>query len=245
MKSFIILVAMLLGGVALVGAQDVITLKNGEEVKAKVQEVGLSDVKYRRYENLDGPVYTLRKTEIFMIKYENGEKDVFKDEAVAPPVAREGLASTESQKGAMGLLVGKVPKKSLNIANVKFENEYGEKLSKEEVRSALVDTPAAWELYKSGRQLNTAAWVFFGVGAGCVTVGGAMMDWDKPETIGMATPVACVGLGCCVVSIVLGVSGNAKLKSAYNIYRSGKDGAGSSLNFGVTSSGGIGLTYRF
>jgi hypothetical protein len=62
---------------ATVFAQDVITLKNGDEIKAKVQEVGLSDVKYKKYDNLTGPLYTLLKSEIFMIKYENGDKDVF------------------------------------------------------------------------------------------------------------------------------------------------------------------------
>jgi len=59
-------------------AQDIITKTNGDEIKAKVTEVDLNEVKYKRFENLSGPTYTMAKSDIFMIKYENGEKDVFK-----------------------------------------------------------------------------------------------------------------------------------------------------------------------
>jgi hypothetical protein len=75
-KTFCILITFCIN-IASVFAQDIITLKNGDEIKAKVQEIGISEVKYKKYENLTGPVYTLMKTDIFMIKYENGEKDVF------------------------------------------------------------------------------------------------------------------------------------------------------------------------
>jgi hypothetical protein len=77
MKNLLMLFVTLFVSVSAVTAQDIITLKNGDEIKAKVQEIGLSDVKYKKFENLTGPTYTLLKTEIFMIKYENGEKDVF------------------------------------------------------------------------------------------------------------------------------------------------------------------------
>ncbi len=58
-------------------AQDIITLKTGEDIKSKIMEIGLSDVKYKKFENLSGPTYTMNKSDIFMIKYENGSKDVF------------------------------------------------------------------------------------------------------------------------------------------------------------------------
>lgn len=59
------------------GAQDIITLRTGDEVQAKITEVGVTEIKYKKWENLDGPLYALRKTEVFMIKYQNGTKDVF------------------------------------------------------------------------------------------------------------------------------------------------------------------------
>jgi hypothetical protein len=58
-------------------AQDVITLKNGQEIQALVQKISEVDVEYKKFENPNGPNYLLRKSEIFMIKYANGSRDVF------------------------------------------------------------------------------------------------------------------------------------------------------------------------
>lgn len=58
-------------------AQDTITLKNGEEIEAKVLEITPDIIKYKKFNNLDGPTISILKSEVFMIKYENGTKDVF------------------------------------------------------------------------------------------------------------------------------------------------------------------------
>jgi len=60
-------------------AQDEIVLRNGDIIKVKVSEVGTTEIKYKKWENLDGPVYSSAKDDIFMIKYENGSKDVFSE----------------------------------------------------------------------------------------------------------------------------------------------------------------------
>jgi len=79
-KVILILISVFL--FTTVNAQDVIFKKNGDEINAKVEEVGVSDVKYKKFDNQDGPLYTLLKSEIFMIKYANGVKEVFTAEAV-------------------------------------------------------------------------------------------------------------------------------------------------------------------
>lgn len=61
----------------LAASQDVITFKNGNEKRVKVLEVSPTEVKYKSYDNLEGPLYNDQKSSIFMIKYENGLKDVF------------------------------------------------------------------------------------------------------------------------------------------------------------------------
>ena len=58
-------------------SQDIITKTNGEEIKSKVLEVTQTDIKYKRFDQLDGPTFTISKTELFMIKYQNGSKDIF------------------------------------------------------------------------------------------------------------------------------------------------------------------------
>jgi hypothetical protein len=66
----------------LVHGQDIIVQKNGEEIKSRVEQVLDTEIKYRKADNLNGPLYTIKKTEVFMIKYENGSKDVFGDQPV-------------------------------------------------------------------------------------------------------------------------------------------------------------------
>ena len=58
-------------------AQDNILLKNGDEIVAKIFEVGESNIKYKKFNNQDGPIYTKSKDEIFYIKYSNGDKEMF------------------------------------------------------------------------------------------------------------------------------------------------------------------------
>jgi hypothetical protein len=76
---FFISLALLLGFVTSISAQDVIIKQNGDELEVKVIEVKLEIVKYIKTSNIDGPTYNMSKTDIFMIKYENGDKEMFKD----------------------------------------------------------------------------------------------------------------------------------------------------------------------
>lgn len=62
-------------------SQDIITLKTGEEIKARITEVGVTDVKYKKFDSTSSnPTYTLLKVDILLIKYENGSKDIFLNE---------------------------------------------------------------------------------------------------------------------------------------------------------------------
>lgn len=59
---------------------DVITMRNGNDIRAKVLEVGISEVKYKDCGNLEGPTFTIAKKDVFLIKYANGSKTVFENE---------------------------------------------------------------------------------------------------------------------------------------------------------------------
>jgi len=58
---------------------DIIILRNGNEIKAKITEIGINEIKYKKCDYTEGPTYTVQKSEVFMIKYPNGTKDVFSD----------------------------------------------------------------------------------------------------------------------------------------------------------------------
>jgi hypothetical protein len=57
-------------------AQDIIVKRNGDELQCRILEVSKNEVKYKRWTNQDGPAFSEKKSNIFMIKYENGEKDM-------------------------------------------------------------------------------------------------------------------------------------------------------------------------
>ena len=63
-------------------AQDVIIYRNGDEVASKVLEIKRNEIVFKKFDNLNGPTYTENKNKIFMIKYVNGSKDVFKENTV-------------------------------------------------------------------------------------------------------------------------------------------------------------------
>lgn len=65
-------------------SQDVVIFKDGEEVLAKVLEITPDLVKYKLFSNLDGPIISVERPKVFMIKYENGSKQVL-DEKEAQP----------------------------------------------------------------------------------------------------------------------------------------------------------------
>ncbi len=65
-------------------AQDLLTKRNGDEVQVKILEITPSEVKYRRTDNPDGPLISVYKNEVFMIRYANGAKEVFGTAPGAP-----------------------------------------------------------------------------------------------------------------------------------------------------------------
>ena len=62
----------------LINAQDTIYFKNKTTVAAKITEVGVTEIKYQRLDNLTGPNYLSSKNEICLIKYSNGVTDTIK-----------------------------------------------------------------------------------------------------------------------------------------------------------------------
>ncbi|MEP1094242.1 MAG: hypothetical protein ABJG78_03995 [Cyclobacteriaceae bacterium] len=94
MKAIVFLTLVFFGH--LLSAQDVIVMKNGDELKARVEEVGSSVIKYKKFENLEGPTYSVDKGNVFMIRYENGSKDVFTQTTQPEPTSTPVSNSSES-----------------------------------------------------------------------------------------------------------------------------------------------------
>ena len=54
-------------------------MQNGKEIKCIVSEVGLLEIKYKKCDNINGPLYTVDKTEVLMIQYSNGTNEIIEN----------------------------------------------------------------------------------------------------------------------------------------------------------------------
>ena len=75
MKKILLILMTIFSMVSM--AQDVVVLKDGDVIQTKVVEVGENEVKYKKWENIDGPTYTMSISKILAINYQNGTKDSF------------------------------------------------------------------------------------------------------------------------------------------------------------------------
>lgn len=57
---------------------DIIVCKNGDEIEAKVLEIGIKEIKYKKCDNQQGPTISILNSDVVMIKYPNGTKDIIK-----------------------------------------------------------------------------------------------------------------------------------------------------------------------
>lgn len=76
-------------------AQDIITKKNGDDIQAKVMEITLNELKYKNFNNLDGPIISILKSDVILVRYQNGSKDVFAEEK--PIVILQNEVSDDDQ----------------------------------------------------------------------------------------------------------------------------------------------------
>ena len=75
--KYILLFILFVCSSNIIEAQDTLSMRSGETILVKVIEVGTTEVKYKKLDNLNGPVFSLLKSDLFVIKYENGTKEDF------------------------------------------------------------------------------------------------------------------------------------------------------------------------
>lgn len=74
LKKIIILIVFTFGYLT-IHAQDILTLKSGSEIKGVITEITKDQIKFKK--TSEGPIYSLNKSDVFMIVYENGRKETF------------------------------------------------------------------------------------------------------------------------------------------------------------------------
>lgn len=150
------LLLLCLAGMAM--AQDVIVMKDQSLVMSKVLEITSTEIKYKKWNNQDGPTYSVLRSEVASINYENGEVESFdgttnnqSNQQNSNPQQVQNLNSYMTHKGASLYLNGRL-------------------LSDTEVQK-LVD-PQSYQLYlKAGNKEITGFLLDLGGGALCITAG--------------------------------------------------------------------------
>ncbi len=77
---------------------DDIIFKDGSEIKGKIVEVTPTEIKYKKCDLLDGPNYVAKKSEVFMIKYANGTREVFKDQSNISGAQNQSARPNQNQQ---------------------------------------------------------------------------------------------------------------------------------------------------
>jgi len=113
-------------------AQDLILKQDGSEIKAKVLEITDQQIKYKEFDFQSGPTRNINIYEVFMITYENGQKEVFKK-----PLETKDISSE-----LQGVTINGVIWATKNIGASNPE-DYGTYYTQEQAKTAC---PQGWRL---------------------------------------------------------------------------------------------------
>lgn len=232
-----------------VNAQDVITLKNGDDIQALVQKVGDADIEYKKWDNQTGPVYVIKKSEVFMIKYRNGTKDVFN--TVAKPEETQVTKPVENRVGQPRQLSSSP---SENLKNEFYGSSYNDRAMLEFFRRN--NFHDYYSRFNAACNQRTTADVLVGIGSGFTGLG-LILIASGVSSYNYRTAVNCLIAGYVFIGVgqplwiasipVYVVSGVRKrtIKSDFARQYLGGYAYQPTLNIGITQNGGFGLTLNF
>ena len=242
---------LLLSG-ASVYAQDIITLRNGDEIKARVLEISSSEIRYKRFDNLGGATVVIPRIDVFFINYEDGTREIItplSKPSEAIDISRsdvsQNVASTRSTKSRPTFIPGiggHIYIEKNFWGNDIYYDYNNDKLSRNDMRKML-QTKEALDLYnKSIRQQVTGNLLFWpGVGL----MGFAMYSIVSDNTSENVKTFAFLGGGGLMVlgsAIMLRAEKNIAI--SIDMHNRGSNKASVDLRFGFTGNG-MGLVLNF
>ena len=211
-------------------AQDVIFLGASDSIVAKVVLVGTSEIKYKKWSNLDGPDYSISVNQIAAIRYANGTYDFFNNRETK--TEKETSANSKMQLTRSG--------------NTYY---YGNQVMNKQATLDWLSTqncPTAYAQFKQGLNLSKGGWFLMAVGLG-LDLGGFIIIGTQPENKTIGAVLSGIGGAfeiACIPTIAVGYS---KMHQTVNVYN-----ATCSTTVQVkpywslqASNNGIGLAYNF
>ncbi len=191
-KIFFLCIAIALSFTAY--SQDIIIKKNGEEVKAKILEIGVTEIKYKRFDFQDGPVYSIGKAEVILVRYENGVNEVI---TTAPPATSPAPATQAPAAPAPAPVQPENGRIENNMGTYRQNGRYISKTRVISLLRATNDPEIITLLKKSNASKTTGNVIALGVGLPLIVVGSftslrglVLMNNDysvDPDAEGIAT----------------------------------------------------------
>lgn len=213
MKKCILIITMVLI-TAMTYAQDVIVKKDGSTIISKVEEIGSAEIKYKKWSNQDGPMYTISVSDVARINFENGTVESFVEEVLTPVVSTP-VASDKPSSDFPIYINGELS----FVDNDKGVLIDGQKITDEELRHIL--GKEWYEKFVSARKTDPACNAF----ATITLVGGLVGILALPGGLAFHFPtftiIGGVALGIGVTSFIVcrsipGVRTQRKIIDEYN-----------------------------
>lgn len=196
LRLFATLSLLSIAGMA--SAQDVIVKKDQSTVMSKVLEITSTEIKYKKWNNQDGPTYSIDRSEVLSINYENGEVERFSGNATSQPSTSHDVTQPQ-RKGVMECSGNRL------LLN-------GRVLSHEEVLYLVGEQD--YQLYIKGKNLNTVGTVLSTIGGIVAGSGlGAMLGLiGNTSAMGIAGIIGLSGLAIAIPGVALSTTGTNNLK---------------------------------
>jgi len=84
-RLYVFTILFIFTGIYFVTAQDLIVMRNGNIIDAKITEISQTEIRYKRFDHLDGPTIVVPAAQVLSIRYENGKTEIITVSAVAAP----------------------------------------------------------------------------------------------------------------------------------------------------------------
>jgi len=249
MKKLLIVVTFLLSSISLF-SQDIIITKDSKRIDAKVLEVNINDIKYIDWDNQNGPTYTIFKSDIASILYQNGKVETFSN------AAQQTSQDKQYSEGPQGMTLSKFKSLSDSEKHNYFEKHVG---------GNIYNTFNSGEkLKRIGTGLLVPGLICSTAGILCMVLGSIYMDdyvyeWydgysyryynqDAENAFIAGLVLFPIGQSLTIASIPLNAAGGAKKKRAQNEFINTylkETSMKTSLDFGITQRGGVGFMLKF
>jgi hypothetical protein len=130
-KRFILTAAFVFAGwLSAASAQDMIIMKDGNTISAKVMEIHPAEIRYKRFDNQDGPMIIIPSAGVHSIRYINGTVDLINADAAPlaapappPPPPPEQRAAEQIAGQLAGQIAGQITGASGSFSRQNFVQE--------------------------------------------------------------------------------------------------------------------------